>query len=48
MPLDEVETAIRVVNVIQNIELREKIVEYLSSHDYGNEAEVNKIYNLMD
>ena len=48
VPLDEVETAIGVVNVIQNIELREKIVEYLSSHDYGNEAEVNKIYNLMD
>ena len=27
VPLDEVETAIGVVNVIQNIELREKIVE---------------------
>ncbi|WP_195630396.1 glycosyltransferase [Bacteroides finegoldii] len=48
VPLDEVETAIGIVNVIQNIELREKIVEYLSSHDFGNEAEVNKIYNLMD
>lgn len=48
VPLDEVETAIGIVNVIQNIELREKIVEYLSSNDFGNEAEVNKIYNLMD
>lgn len=48
VPMDEVETAIGIVNVIQNIELREKIVEYLSSHDLGNEAEVTKIYNLMD
>lgn len=48
VPLDEVETAIGIVNVIQNIKLREKIVEHLSSHDFGNEAEVNKIYDLID
>lgn len=45
--LDEVETAKGIADFISDRVLRERIAEYLSSHDYGNESEVEKIYELM-
>lgn len=48
VPLDEVQTAMGIVDFINNSELRDKIVSHLRTHDFGNEAEVEKIYSLMD
>lgn len=36
-----------IVNFIRNSQLQNSIIEYLKIHDYGNENEVNKIYNLL-
>lgn len=36
-----------IYNLIQDKELQSKIIEYLSTHDYGNEKEVDKIYTLL-
>lgn len=36
-----------IFNFVINDKLQRKIVNYLSTHDYGNESEVNKIYNLI-
>lgn len=47
VPLDEEETAQGIVDFIQNKSLRSQIVTYLSTHDFGNEKEVEKIYELM-
>ncbi len=48
VPLDEVQTAMGIVDFINNSEQRDKIVSHLRTHDFGNEAEVEKIYSLMD
>lgn len=48
VPLDEVQTAMGIVDFINNSEQRDKIVSHLCTHDFGNEAEVEKIYSLMD
>lgn len=47
VPLDEVQTAMGIVDFINNGELRNKIVSYLHTHDFGNEIEVEKIYSLI-
>lgn len=47
VPLDEVQTAMGIVDFINNSELRDKIVSHLCTHDFGNEAEVEKIYKLL-
>lgn len=47
VPLDELETAKGLVAFIKNKVLRTKIVEYLKTHDFGNESEVNKMYDLL-
>ncbi len=47
VPLDEKETAKGIVDLINNKELQSKIEEYLKDNDFGNEAEVDKIYSLM-
>lgn len=47
VPLDEEGAAKGIVEFIQNTELRAHITEYLKTHDYGNESEVEKIYDLM-
>lgn len=47
VPLDEVQTAMGIVDFINNSELRNKIVSHLRTHDFGNEAEVEKIYSLI-
>ena len=36
-----------IAKAIENQPLLDKLTEYLESHDYGNESEVNKIYALM-
>lgn len=33
---------------IRNVELQQKIVKYLQSHDYGNVGEIEKIYRLCE
>lgn len=48
VPLDEVQTAMGIVDFINNSELRNKIVSHLRIHDFGNEAEVEKIYSLIN
>ena len=45
VPLDEVQTAMGIVDFINNGELRNKIVSHLHTHDFGNEIEVEKIYS---
>jgi len=47
VPLDEVQTAMGIVDFINNSELRNKIVSHLHTHDFGNEIEVEKIYSLI-
>lgn len=47
VPLDEVETAKGIVDLIRNNDLQSDISEYLRVNDFGNEAEIDKIYSLM-
>ena len=47
VPLDEVQTAMGIVDFINNGELRNKIVSHLHTHDFGNDIEVEKIYSLI-
>lgn len=37
-----------IFNLVQDKDKQTEILEYLSSHDYGNENEVNKIYQLIN
>lgn len=46
VPLPVGECAERMAAVIQDKALRESIVEYLSSHDYGNGREEEKLYRM--
>lgn len=47
VPMDNDACARGIVEVLNNQELLNSIRLYLSNHDYGNELEVNKIYNLI-
>ena len=47
VPMDNQGCAQGLVAFIQNQTLKNKIVEYLRVHDYGNSAEVNKIEALL-
>ncbi|MCQ2267589.1 MAG: glycosyltransferase [Bacteroidaceae bacterium] len=47
VPLENESCAKGIVEFIRNIELQEKIGSYLNVHDYGNENEVQKIYQLL-
>lgn len=47
VPLDEDGAAKGMVDFIKNTTLRANIIKYLKTHDYGNESEVEKIYELM-
>lgn len=46
-PMDNEGCAKSITNVIENKELQNNLEAYLSTHDYGNEAEVEKIYALI-
>jgi len=47
VPMDNEGCAQGLAEFIVNTELQDKIKEYLSTHDYGNMAEVEKIYDLL-
>jgi len=47
VPLDNEGAAQGIINVIQNSELQVRLISNLQNRDYGNELEVNKIYNLI-
>ena len=46
--LDNDSIANAIFNLVQDNNMQSKIVEYLLLHDYGNENEVNKIYQLLN
>lgn len=47
VPLDNEGCARGLADVIRNHKLQQSLVEYLHMHDYGNESEVEKIYELL-
>lgn len=47
VPLDNKGCAEGLASFISNKELQQSIIQYLSTHDYGNETEVEKIYQLI-
>lgn len=47
VPMDNEGCAKGITNFIENKELQNNLVAYLSTHDYGNEQEVEKIYSLL-
>lgn len=47
VPLDVDACAVQMAAFISNVEKQREIIRYLETHDYGNEAEVNKIYDLL-
>lgn len=48
VPIDNEGCAKGLVDFIRNKELRDRIVLYLQSHDYGNKGEIRKIKMLME
>lgn len=47
VPMDNEGCARGIASVIADAALRQRLVSYLSTHDYGNESEVEKIYKLL-
>lgn len=47
VPMDNEGCATGIVDFILNSKLQKQIREYLRSHDYGNEAEIEKLYKLI-
>ena len=47
VPLDNAKCAQGIADVIQNKDLQNKLMAYLQTHDYGNEREVEKLYQLI-
>ena len=48
VPMDNAGCAKGITDFIHNKPLQERIISYLKTHDYGNEPEANKIYNLLN
>lgn len=48
VPMDVDACAQEMVEFIRDKEKQERIVTYLKEHDYGNEKEIEKIYQLVD
>jgi len=48
VPIDNEGCAKGIADFILNRELQSHIVEYLQQHDFGNMAEIEKIYRLFD
>ena len=46
VPMEIEDCAEAIKNFLENIDLLYKVKQYLSSHDYGNESEIEKIYQL--
>lgn len=47
VPLEVDECATQMAEFMSDVERRHEIIQYLETHDYGNEDEVNKIYELL-
>lgn len=47
VPMDNQGCAEGIVNLLRNKAKQEEIINYLKIHDYGNETEVKKLYNLV-
>ena len=47
VPMDVEKCADAMAMALTDERLKERIVDYLATHDYGNEAEVEKIYSLV-
>lgn len=47
VPMDNEGCALGITRLIANKALQGSIIEYLKTHDYGNESEVEKIYELI-
>lgn len=48
VPMDNEECAQGLAEFIQNTELQKQVTEYLKTHDYGNETEVEKLYEIIN
>lgn len=48
VPLDNQGAALGLADFIFDVQLQTRLIDYLKSHDYGNESEVKKIYRLID
>lgn len=48
VPMDVDVCAGEMTAFIRNVELQQKIVKYLQTHDYGNVGEIEKIYRLCE
>ena len=44
VPLEREACAVAMIKVIWDAQMRDKLMAYLSEHDYGNESEIEKIY----
>lgn len=47
VPLEVDECATRMAGFISDVGKQQEIIHYLETHDYGNESEVNKLYDLL-
>ena len=47
VPMEVDECVDHIVNILSKRELRDQLIEYVKCHDYGNVAEVDKIYELI-
>ena len=47
VPMDNKGCAVGITELVHDVDKQIKIIEYLKSHDYGNETEVEKIYKLL-
>ena len=48
VPMDNEGCAQEIAEFILNTELQKQITEYLKTHDYGNETEVEKLYEIIN
>lgn len=48
VPMDNEGCAQGLAEFIQNTEMQKQITDYLEEHDYGNEAEVGKLYEIIN
>ena len=48
VPMDNEGCAQGIAEFILNTEMQKQVTEYLKTHDYGNEAEVGKLYEIIE
>lgn len=46
--MDNDSVAESIINLWNNKELQSEIINYLETHDYGNETEINKLYKILN